>query len=85
MGDESVLDQEFDGRVVRRLLSMELRKGVVQESLALDPGRHAVRVHVSWERNVKSSRISGTLPPGATRRLDVNVGGFRGDLSLAWR
>jgi hypothetical protein len=36
--DESVLDQDFDGRVVRRFLSMELRKGVVKESLALDPG-----------------------------------------------
>jgi hypothetical protein len=83
--DQSVLDQDFDGRVVRRFLSMELRKGVVQESLALDPGRHAVRVQVSWEKNVKSSRISGTFPPGATRRLDVSVGRFRGNLSLAWR
>jgi len=83
--DKPVLDQDFDGLLVRRILSMELRKGVVEEALALDPGRHEVRVQVSWEKNVKTSRISGRFAPGATRRLDVNVGRLRGNLSLEWK
>ena len=83
--DKPVLDQDFDGPVVRRILSMELRKGVVEEALALDPGRHEVRVQVSWDKNVKTSRIWGRFAPGATRRLDVNVGRLRGNLSLDWK
>ena len=83
--DQPVLDQDLDGRVVRRILSLELRKGVVEESLALDPGPHEVRVQVRWDKNVKSSRIQGTFAAGATRRLDVDVGRLRGNLSLAWK
>ena len=83
--DKRVLDQDFDGKVVHRILSLELRKGAVQQALTLDPGPHEVRVRVSWDKNVKTSRIAGTFRPGATRRLDVDVGRLRGNLSLAWR
>lgn len=83
--DKPVLDQDLDGRVVHRILSLEMRRGVVEESLALDPGRHEVRVRVRWDKNVKTSRIQGTFASGATRRLDVDVGRLRGKLSLAWK
>ena len=83
--DKPVLDQDLDGRVVHRILSLEMRKGVVQESLALDPGPHEVRVQVRWDKNVRTSRIQGTFASGATRRLDVDVGRLRGKLSLAWK
>jgi hypothetical protein len=83
--DNPVLDQDLDGRVVRRILSLELRKGVVEESLALDPGLHEVRVQVRWDKNVKTSRIRGTFASGVTRRLGVDVGRLRGKLSLAWK
>ena len=83
--DERVLDEDFTGRVERRILSLQLHKGALQESLALDPGRHEVRVQVSWDTNVKTSRISGTFAPGSTRCLDVEVGRLRGNLSLAWK
>jgi hypothetical protein len=42
-------------------------------------------VQVSWDKSVKTSRISGRFAPGATRRLDVNVGRLRGNLSLDWK
>jgi serine/threonine-protein kinase len=80
-----VLDQDLDGRVVHRILSLELRKGVVEESLTLDPGPHEVRVQVRWDKNVKTSRIQGTFASGTTRRLGVDVGRLRGKLSLAWK
>jgi serine/threonine-protein kinase len=83
--DERVFDEDFDGRVTRRILALKLRKGVVQEVLTLAPGRHEVRVQVKWDDNVKSGRISGTFPPGATRRLDVAIGRIRGKLSLNWK
>jgi serine/threonine protein kinase len=81
----SVVDEDFDGRVTRKILGLTLRKGVVQQQLALSPGRHEVKVEVRWDDNVKSARTSGTFKPGATRRLQVQVGRIRGNLSLDWK
>ena len=79
-----VFDEDFDAQVTRRILALKLRRGVVQEVLTLRPGRHEVRVQVRWDDNVKTSRISGTFAPGATRRLDVAVARIGGRLSLDW-
>ena len=83
--DARVVDEDFDGRVTRKLLSLELRKGLVQQRLTLSPGRHDVRVDVRWDDNTKSARISGVFRPGASRKLDVQVSRIGGKLSLAWK
>jgi serine/threonine-protein kinase len=68
---DRVLDESFDGRVTRKILMFERRKGVVQQSLALAPGTHQIRVRVHWDNNVKTARISGAFKPGAVRRLSA--------------
>ena len=83
--DVRVVDEDFDGRVARKLLSLELHKGLVQQRLTLSPGRHDVRVDVRWDDNSKSARISGVFRPGASRQLDVQVSRIGGKLSLAWK
>jgi len=83
--DVGVVDEDFDGRVTRKILAIELYKGVVQQQLTLSPGPHEVRVQVRWDDNVKAARISGRFRPGASRRLEVQVGRLRGNLSLAWK
>jgi len=83
--DARVVDEDFDGRVTRKLLSLVLRKGLVQQRLTLSPGRHDVRVDVRWDDNTKSARISGVFRPGAARQLDVQVSRIGGKLSLAWK
>jgi serine/threonine protein kinase len=83
--DARVVDEDFDGRVTRKLLSLELRKGLVQQRLTLSPGRHDVRVDVRWDDNSKSARISGVFRAGAARQLDVQVSRIGGKLSLAWK
>ncbi|HVR72433.1 MAG TPA: serine/threonine-protein kinase [Vicinamibacteria bacterium] len=80
-----VFDEDFGAQATRRILALKLRRGVVQEVLALPPGRHEVTVQVRWDDNVKTSRISGTFAPGATRRLDVAVARIGGRLSLDWK
>jgi hypothetical protein len=80
-----VVNDDFDGRVTHKILSFELRKGLVQQRLALAPGRHSVRVAVRWEDNNKTARISGVFHAGLTRKLDVDVSRIGGKLSLAWR
>jgi serine/threonine-protein kinase len=81
---DPVFDEDFDAQVTHRILALKLRRGTVQEVLTLRPGRHEVIVQVSWGDNVKTSRISGTFAPGATRRLDVAVARIGGRLSLDW-
>jgi hypothetical protein len=79
---ERVLDESFDGRVTRKILMFERRKGVVQQSLALTPGTHDIRLRVRWDDNVKTARISGAFKPGAVRRLSARLGDA---LELRWR
>jgi hypothetical protein len=83
--DTRVVNEDFDGRVTRRILALELRKGLVQQRLTLPPGRHEVRVAVRWDGNTKTARLSGVFRPGASRKLDVQVSRIGGKLSLAWK
>ena len=83
--EDRVVNDDFDGRITRKILSFELRKGLVQQRLALAPGRHSVRVTVRWEDNTKTARISGVFRPGAARKLDVEVSRIGGKLALEWK
>ena len=80
-----VAEERLEGSVTKKALFFTLRKGVFRETLAVTPGRHEIRVRVAWEGKEKARRISGTFKPGLTRRLDVSLGRFGGDLSLEWR
>jgi eukaryotic-like serine/threonine-protein kinase len=83
--DDRVVNDDFDGRVTHKILSFELRKGLVQQRLALSPGKHTVRVTVRWEDNTRTARIAGTFRAGGSRTLDVDVGRIGGKLGLAWK
>src|SRR6185295_7825457 len=83
--DDRVVNEDFDGRVTRKILSFELRKGLVQQRLALSPGRHTVRVTVRWEDNTRTARILGTFRSGVSRTLDVDVSRIGGKLGLEWK
>ncbi len=82
--EQRVVREEFDGRLTRKILSFELRKGLVQQRLTLPPGRHDVRVEVRWDDNVKSARSSATFKAGASRKLEVHVSRIGGKLGLDW-
>jgi serine/threonine-protein kinase len=82
--DDEVLDEQFDSRVARRILSLRLRKGEVQQVVTVPPGRHQVRVRLQWSGNVKSRRITGAFAAGETRTLRVRVSRIFNELSLSW-
>jgi hypothetical protein len=81
--EDEVLNEEFDSRVTKKILSLRLRKGAVQQVLPIPAGRHEVRVRVQWDK-VRTRRISATFEPGRTRTLRVRVSRIFNDLSLAW-
>jgi hypothetical protein len=85
--DTVVIDADLDSRVTKRVAGLTLRKGSVQDSFGVAPGRHEVRVRIEWEGNVKSGSIWANFQPGSTRRLEARLRGVGGlqDLSLKWR
>jgi eukaryotic-like serine/threonine-protein kinase len=83
--DELALEERITGQRRKKALVFGVHQGTFREALDVAPGLHEVRVEVRWDDNVRSERIVGNFRPGATRRLDVNLGRIRRDLKLEWR
>jgi serine/threonine-protein kinase len=85
--DTVVIEADLDSRVTRRVAGLTLRKGGVQDSFEVAPGRHQIRVRVAWNGNVKDESLWANLQPGSRRRLEARLRGIGGlqDLSLKWR
>jgi serine/threonine-protein kinase len=83
--DEPALDQGFGGRVTKKILSLRIRKGSVDEVLKVAPGRHDVKVQVQWDGNTRTEAIAGTFKPGATRTLEIRILRVLNVLTLDWK
>jgi serine/threonine-protein kinase len=85
--DEVVIEEDLDSRVTKRIAGLALRKGSLRQVFKVKPGRHEIRVQVTWGGNVKSESIWAHLQPGSKRRLEARLRGVGGlqDLSLKWR
>jgi hypothetical protein len=57
---------------------------VITEVLDVSPGRHRLRVEVTWAEESRSAETMGRFDPGQTYRLEVRLGRIRKDLSLRW-
>jgi hypothetical protein len=82
--DLLVVDQPFGGRVTRRIVGMEMRKGRLIQTLEVLPGKRNVRVQVSWDDNVKTERSQTFFNPGGRLKLKAKVTGLRKGLSIEW-
>jgi hypothetical protein len=86
LDDKLVAEEALEADVTRKVLFFTLRKGVVEETLKVAPGRHEVRVTVKEDDgDVKTRRIGGVFRPGVTRHLSVSISRLVGDLSLEWK
>ncbi len=85
--DEAVIEADLASRVAKQIAGVKLRKGSRQDSFEVEPGRHEIRVQVSWGDNVKRESIWANFEAGSTRRLEARLRGVGGlqDLSLRWR
>jgi hypothetical protein len=83
-GDQ-VLDEDFRGRVARKVFSLKTYKGTLTETIDVAPGEHVVRVQVTGGDFSESLHIRGEFESGVTRRLVAKMGGLlEKDLSLVW-
>jgi serine/threonine-protein kinase len=83
--EDLVLEDELDSRVTKKILSLRVRKGMVDETLEVPAGRRQVKVQVRWDDNIKTGTISGTFKANRTRRLEIRVSRVLGGLSLRWK
>jgi hypothetical protein len=81
---EELLVERVRGDVTRNLVLFKLRGGVITEVLDVSPGRHRLRVEVTWAEESRSAETMGRFEPGQTYRLEVRLGRIRKDLSLRW-
>ena len=82
---ELLLDQRVDGRVTKELAGLKLRKGGLEQTLNVGPGKHLVRAQAAWDDETKTEEIAGTFSAGSARRLEIRIGRLRKNLSLEWR
>jgi serine/threonine-protein kinase len=83
--DDLTLEEELDSRVTKKILSFRVRKGAVEETLAVPPGQRRIKVQVRWDDNIKTEVITGRFKPNVTRRLEIRVSRLLGGLSLRWK
>jgi hypothetical protein len=82
---KSMVKEALDSRVTRKLLMLELRKGSVQQTLTLAPGRHEVRVRLRSGEDRRTARTTAIFKAEATRRLEVTASRLGGGLTLEWK
>ena len=85
LDEELALEEKLEGRVSKKILSFKLRKGSVDQLFEVVPGRHKLKVNVSWDDNSKNAWISGNFLAGEKRTLEVSQNLITRDLSLDWR
>jgi serine/threonine-protein kinase len=82
--DALEIEERLAGQQRKKALVFKMHSGSFRDELDVEPGLHVVRVEVRWDDNVKTERIVGNFPAGATRRLEATLGRIRRDLNLEW-
>jgi hypothetical protein len=80
-----VVETDIEGRVKKKLVGIKWRKGHLEETLAVSPGRHSIQVQVSWDDKQKTETIRGRFESGSRRILEIRLGRIRKNLDLEWR
>ena len=84
--DALEVEEALEGRVVQKILSVEIRKGSLEKTFYVPPGEHVIRVQVDGETFSASRRITGVFESRATRRLHAEVAGLiKREVTLYWR
>jgi hypothetical protein len=83
--DTLALEERLTGQQRKKALVFKMHEGTFRDVLEVRPGLHEVRLEVRWDDEVKTERVVGNFPSGATRRLEASLGRIRRDLTLEWK
>ena len=87
LDNRKVIDQPISGRITRKILGIEFRRGRVARNLEISPGRRTIRLQVAWDDDVRTEEIEGAFNAGTRLNLRArlgSIGGLRKNLSLDW-
>jgi eukaryotic-like serine/threonine-protein kinase len=77
-------ETKLEAPVSRKIVAFNVREGRAEKLLEVEPGRHEVRVEVSWDQDRRNSTKVVDVAAGSTGLLEVRVGRMTKDLSLVW-
>jgi len=78
------LETKLHAEVAKKLVALKTHKGRFENTLDVEPGRHEIKVEVSWNESRRTETQIADVKDGQTGLLSVHVGGLTSDLSLAW-
>jgi serine/threonine protein kinase len=87
LDNRKVIDQPISGRITRKILGIEFRRGRVARNIEISPGRRTIRLQVAWDDDVRTEEIEGAFNAGDRLNLRArlgSIGGLRKNLSLDW-
>jgi len=79
-----VYEMKLQAPVSKKVVGVKVREGHAEKLLDLEPGRHEVRVEVTWEQDRRVSTKVVDVASGSTGLLEVRVGRMSKDLRLEW-
>ena len=79
-----VYEMKLQAPVSKKVVGVKVREGRAEQLLDLEPGRHEVRVEVTWEQDRRVSTKVIDVASGSTGLLEVRVGRMSKDLKLEW-
>jgi eukaryotic-like serine/threonine-protein kinase len=79
-----VYEVKLHAPVSKKVVAFKVREGRAEKLLDLEPGRHEVRVEVTWEQDRRVSTKVVDVASGSTGLLEVRVGRMSKDLRLEW-
>jgi serine/threonine protein kinase len=79
-----VYETKLQAPVSKKVVGVKVREGRAETLLDLEPGRHEVRVEVTWEQDRRVSTKVVDVAAGSTGLLEIRVGRMSKDLKLEW-
>jgi serine/threonine-protein kinase len=79
-----VYEMKLQAPVSKKVVGVKVREGHAETLLDLEPGRHEVKVEVTWEQDRRVSTKVVDVAPASTGLLEVRVGRMSKDLKLEW-
>jgi serine/threonine protein kinase len=78
------LETKLRAEVSKKLVALRVHKGHLEQTLDVEPGRHEIKVEVTWNESRRTETQVADVTDGQTGLLSVRVGGLTNDMSLDW-
>ncbi len=79
-----VVETKLQGDVAKKVVGFKIREGHAEKMLDVTPGRHEVKVEMTWDDKRRAGTTLVDVVPETTGLLEVRMARVTKDLSLEW-